>query len=176
MDWNPDNARDVANRLQIEVAAGPDGLEQFAPESFDAISMFHVLEHEQQPLDLLRRIHRILKPGGRLLVGVPNGNSAARHLFGRHWMGYDFSRHRQVFSPRSLAATLHAGGFHTDRIQGRLEDEVIDAEGSAKLFLSSHGVRSPLLAIVIALGALSLLAVPRLLGQYSAMYSFAHKR
>jgi SAM-dependent methyltransferase len=157
------------------VAAGPAGLETFAPESFDAISMFHVLEHEQQPLDLLRRVHRILKPGGRLLVGVPNAASLARRLFGRHWMGYDFSRHRQVFTPRSLQATLSAAGFESDRLQGRLEDEIIDAEGSAKLLLGSHNIRSPALAIAIALAALSLMAIPRLFGQYSIMYSFAHK-
>jgi SAM-dependent methyltransferase len=176
MDWNAENARAVADRLQVSVAAGADGLASFDAESFDAVSMFHVLEHEQQPLDLLRSVHRLLKPGGRLLVGVPNSNSTARHLFGRHWTGYDFSRHRHVFSPRSLEAALRVSGFFSERSSTRFSDELLDLEGSARLMLRSRGSSSSLLLAAITLCAAVLVCVPRLFGQNSVMYAYARKR
>ncbi len=176
MDWNPENARAVADRLQVIVAAGPDGLASFDASSFDAVSMFHVLEHEQQPLGLLRQVHRVLKPGGRLVVGVPNSNSVARRLFGRHWIGYDFSRHRQVFSPRSLEAALLASGLRSERMSGRLSDELLDLHRSAQLLLRSRGLSNPLLVAAVTLGALALTVAPRLFGQNSVMYAYARKQ
>jgi SAM-dependent methyltransferase len=175
MDWNPDNARAVSARLNIDVAAGPAGLALLDAESFDAISMFHVLEHEQQPLDLLRQVHRLLKPGGRLLIGVPRADSAARRLFGRHWSGYDFARHRQVFSARSLEAALRTTGFEAERLSGRFSDEMIDVYSSTALLLRSRSLAHPLLVAAVALSAAALIGVPRMLGRNSVMYAYARK-
>ena len=176
MDWNAENARAVATRLNIEVAAGPEGLASLEAESFDSISMFHVLEHEQQPLDLLHRVQRLLKPGGRLLVAVPRADSAARALFGRHWSGYDFARHRQVFSARSLERALLQTGFELERLTGRFSDELIDVYRSAQLFLRSRRIANPALVAATALAAAALLGLPRLLGGNSVMYAYARRQ
>ena len=176
MDWNAENARAVAERLGIPVVAGPEGLRTLAPNSFDAASLFHVLEHEQQPLELLSQVHRLLKPGARLLVGVPNWASAARRLFGRNWMGYDFPRHRQVFTPGSLSAALDRTGFRVDRLTGRLSDELIDLQRSSRMMLREHGIRPPILVAVTAIGAAMLVIVPRLFGQQSVIYAYARRQ
>jgi SAM-dependent methyltransferase len=176
MDWNADNARVVADRLGIPVAAGPEALSALDASSYEAASMFHVLEHEQRPLDLLAQVHRLLKPGGRLVVGVPNGASTARRLFGRHWAGYDFPRHRQVFTPHSLEAALLAAGFRNERLRGRLSDELIDLHRSAQLLVRSRSRLQPLLVAAAMTGAAALVAVPRLFGKYSVMYAYARKR
>lgn len=53
--------------------------EEFCPtQRFDTIIMEHILEHVENPVDLLRRGKEWLAPGGRLLAGVPNGNSFHR--------------------------------------------------------------------------------------------------
>jgi SAM-dependent methyltransferase len=176
MDWNADNARDVADRLGIPVAAGPDALTALATSSYDAACMFHVLEHEQRPLDLLSQVHRLLKPGARLVVGVPNGASSARRLFGRHWAGYDFPRHRQVFTRHSLEAALLTAGFRNERLSGRLSDELIDLHRSAELLVRNRGRLRPLLVAAATMGAAALAAVPRLFGKYAVMYAYARKR
>lgn len=53
--------------------------EDFEPEwKFSSIIMEHILEHVENPVDLIRRAKTWLEPGGRLLLGVPNGNSFHR--------------------------------------------------------------------------------------------------
>jgi SAM-dependent methyltransferase len=175
MDWNADNARDVAERLGIPVAAGPQALTSLAASCYEAASLFHVLEHEQRPLELLAQVHRLLKPGGRLVVAVPNGASAARALFGRHWAGYDFARHRQVFTPHSLTVALGRTRFSVERIEGRLFDELIDIHRSADLLVPRSSRLRPLIVAMVTIGATSIAAVPRLFGAYSVMYAYARK-
>src|SRR5579872_4715256 len=48
----------------------------FAPESFDVVTCFHVFEHLYQPLEVLERVTRWLKPGGIFYLMVPNIDSA----------------------------------------------------------------------------------------------------
>lgn len=53
--------------------------EEFEPKQrFDSIIMDHVLEHVEHPVELLARVKDWLNPGGRLFLGVPNGNSIHR--------------------------------------------------------------------------------------------------
>jgi ubiquinone/menaquinone biosynthesis C-methylase UbiE len=65
----------------IEVARAKFGVEllhgelqslALPPESFDNITMFHVLEHVQAPVALLRRCRTLLRPGGAIILAVPN--------------------------------------------------------------------------------------------------------
>ena len=57
-----------------------------ADRSFDAIVLTEVLEHVREPADLLEELHRLLRPGGRLLVTVP-------FAFQLHEMPFDFFRY-----------------------------------------------------------------------------------
>lgn len=51
-----------------------------AGESFDAVSMFHVIEHVEDPVALIRAARRLLKPGGLLLGAVPDNEGPVRHF------------------------------------------------------------------------------------------------
>jgi len=176
MDWNAGNADVVAGRLGIPVVAGPKGLDGLAAGSFDAVSLFHVLEHEQQPLLLLEQVHRLLKRNGRVLIGVPSGGSTASRLFGRHWMGYDFPRHRQVFTPRSLTDALVRKGFVLERMTGRFSDEMLDVYRSSALMLADRGVRSRLAVAGTAVCMAAIVIVARLFGRPSVIYAYARKQ
>jgi SAM-dependent methyltransferase len=176
MDWNADNARAVAGRLHLQVVGGPGALSELVPESFDAVSMFHVLEHEQRPLELLGHARRLLVPQGRLLIAVPNGASVARRLFGRFWLGYDLPRHRLVFTPRSLRRCLEAAGFELERLSGRFSDQALDVLGSARLWCQGHNIQSRIVPAVIAGVLLPTLTLCRIVGLGSVMYGYARKR
>src|SRR5205823_10757107 len=79
--------------------------------SFDVITMWHSLEHVHHPMKILREAHRLLVPGGRLLVAVPNIDSLPFRWFGSAWYGLDLPRHLTHFAPWTLHLMLERAGF-----------------------------------------------------------------
>jgi SAM-dependent methyltransferase len=176
MDWNADAAARVADRLGVEVVGGPGALHGLVDGSFEAASLFHVLEHEQEPLALLAEVHRVLAPGGRLLVGVPNGASASRRLFGRFWIGFDLPRHRWTFTPQSLHEVFRRSGFSVERRTGRLSDDLLALDGSLRLLFRGRGVGARALRALLTLALAGPLTVASLLGIGATVYFYGRKR
>lgn len=81
------------------------------PASYDAVCLFHLLEHVRDPGALIRAIHRALVPGGCVLLRVPNRHSWQGRLFGRHWKGLELPRHLTLFEPKALQQMLRDAGF-----------------------------------------------------------------
>jgi len=104
-----DAARIAADASGADVRVG--GLEAFPAEPvFDLVVMFHVLEHLAEPMAALVAAAERLRPGGVLLLGLPNIASWQSRATGRHWMHLDVPRHLVHFSPRTIAlAARHAG-------------------------------------------------------------------
>ena len=96
--------RAVVETARIESA----GVE---PASLDAVVLWHVLEHVEDPAAALRRVGEWLRPGGGLLVGVPNLASLQSRLGGERWFHLDLARHRTHFTPVGLRALLERTGF-----------------------------------------------------------------
>ncbi|HWC28004.1 MAG TPA: class I SAM-dependent methyltransferase [Solirubrobacteraceae bacterium] len=74
--------------------------------SLDAATLWHVLEHLDEPAPALARIAAWLRPGGLLLVGVPNLASAQALIGGARWYHLDVPRHRTHFTVAGLHALL----------------------------------------------------------------------
>ncbi|HLY11277.1 MAG TPA: class I SAM-dependent methyltransferase [Planctomycetota bacterium] len=85
---------------------------------FDCVTLMAILEHVTDPYKVLREVHRVLKPGGTLIVSVPNVASFSnrfRVLFGRCPVtsldpGWD-GGHLHYFTPRDLKRLLGEIGF-----------------------------------------------------------------
>ncbi len=91
-----------------------EGLERF-PESFiDAVVARSYLEHELHPLEVLREIFRVLKPGGIAVVKVPNYACWNRVFMGKKWCGFRYPDHLNYFTPRSLTRFAVLSGFSID--------------------------------------------------------------
>src|SRR5712692_6314519 len=83
----------------------------FPAESFGAITLFHVLEHVPHPAGYLAAARRLLVPGGKLYVQVPNAASWQFLLLGKRWSGIDIPRHLIHFRARDLEGLLEDCGF-----------------------------------------------------------------
>ena len=92
----------------------------FPTSSFDAITMWHVIEHFPDPYRALRKVYGLLRPGGRLVVGTPNWDCLEARLFRRFWAGFDAPRHLIVFSTKSLCRALKDAGFEVSGVRPSL--------------------------------------------------------
>ena len=75
-------------------------------ESFDAITMWHVLEHVHELHEYIKRLKELLKPGGKLFIAVPNYTSYDEKVYKEFWAAYDVPRHLYHFSPASMHTLL----------------------------------------------------------------------
>ena len=66
---------------------------KYPKEFFDIITINHVLEHLDDPNKNIKEVYRILKKGGKFIIGIPNSNSLAYKLFGKNWHQLDIPRH-----------------------------------------------------------------------------------
>ena len=82
-----------------------------APGSLDAAALWHVLEHLDDPGAALERIAGWLRPGGLLIVGVPNLASIQARAGGARWYHLDVPRHRTHFTVKGLHALLRRHGL-----------------------------------------------------------------
>jgi 2-polyprenyl-3-methyl-5-hydroxy-6-metoxy-1,4-benzoquinol methylase len=108
------SAAAVARANGVPVINEPLEKAPLAPESFDAVTMNHVIEHVHDPIEALRISHRLLKPGGILWIATPNLASRGHALFGRDWIGLDPPRHLVLFTRRSLARAVAGTGFELE--------------------------------------------------------------
>ncbi|HEX8404940.1 MAG TPA: class I SAM-dependent methyltransferase [Duganella sp.] len=97
-------------------ASAMDGLAQFDDNYFDVIIMASFLEHDINPLTVLERSAARLKPGGSILVKVPNYNCFNRYVRGRRWCGFRWPDHVNYFTPETLKATAELAGLRTVRM------------------------------------------------------------
>lgn len=116
-NWNaiglePDpDAREVALRDFAVESLPIEELQKLEPAQFDAITMWHVLEHVHDLDGYMKKLHELMKPDARLLIAVPNYTSWDARKYGSAWAAYDVPRHLYHFSPQSMHKLLELNGF-----------------------------------------------------------------
>ncbi|CAN5506123.1 class I SAM-dependent methyltransferase [soil metagenome] len=85
--------------------------EKFGVSSFDAVTMWHTLEHFRAPREILENVSELLAPDGVLLVAVPDARGFQAKTFGKYWLHLDVPRHLFHFDFHSLKLLLAQTGF-----------------------------------------------------------------
>jgi SAM-dependent methyltransferase len=80
-------------------------------ESYDAITLWHVLEHVHDLHPYLERLKTLIKKGGRIFIAVPNYTSYDATVYGAAWAAYDVPRHLYHFSPDAMEGLLNLHGL-----------------------------------------------------------------
>jgi 2-polyprenyl-3-methyl-5-hydroxy-6-metoxy-1,4-benzoquinol methylase len=79
-----------------------DSLNSLENNSFDVITMWHVLEHVPNLEEYITELKRLLKPSGTIIIAVPNFKSFDANFYGKFWAAYDVPRHIWHFSKTSI--------------------------------------------------------------------------
>lgn len=90
---------------------------QLEKNSFDAITLWHVLEHVHDLHDYMEQLKAILKPAGRIFIAVPNYTSYDAAVYKGYWAAYDVPRHLYHFSPASMKQLLKLHGLQHHDIE-----------------------------------------------------------
>lgn len=80
-------------------------------ESFDAITLWHVLEHVHDLHNYIEQLKKVLKRDGKLFIAVPNYTSGDESVYKEHWAAYDVPRHLYHFSPASMKVLMEKYGL-----------------------------------------------------------------
>lgn len=100
----------IDSRILVRIA--PSLADAAYPDQhFDEIILWHVLEHVTNPREVLREVHRLLKPNGTLIVAVPNFSSWQARWAGSAWFHLDIPRHLFHFPLAGLQRLLMDIGF-----------------------------------------------------------------
>ena len=83
----------------------------FEKNYFDLVTLWHSLEHVEDPLGYLIKAKRVLRTGGTLLLEIPNFQSWQARFFKDDWFNLDVPRHLFHFSPKSINIILKEAGF-----------------------------------------------------------------
>jgi SAM-dependent methyltransferase len=106
-----ENARKVAkDSFHCELKSTGE-LFHLLENSFDVITLWHVLEHVHDLHSYLQQFKRLLKEDGRLVIAVPNYTSFDASFYQEFWAAYDVPRHLYHFSPLSMKLLMDKSGM-----------------------------------------------------------------
>jgi len=98
------------NLFAINLKPTPE-LYQLPHGSYDAITLWHVLEHVEPLQDYVAQLKKLLTPNGRIFIAVPNYTSLDADVYGNRWAAYDVPRHLYHFTPRSIEVLVEKHGM-----------------------------------------------------------------
>lgn len=116
--WHVSGIEPSERAKSIAIAKGvafSDSTQTFPDHSFDAITMWHVLEHVPDPSAQLGELKRLLKPDGVILIAVPNFKSEDAKMYGQHWAAFDVPRHLWHFSRTAIDTLASQNGLRLEK-------------------------------------------------------------
>lgn len=157
------DARSIANHKVDNSVYDVDRLETFESNSFDIITLWHVLEHLPNLESHIVTFKRLLKPNGKLIIAVPNFKSFDAQHYKEFWAAYDVPRHLWHFSKESVSKIASKENLAVEKILPMKFDAFYVSLLSEKY---KNGFMNPLKAFWI--GLKSNLKAKRS-GEYSSM-------
>ena len=110
IEINEKARQSAIDSFAVEVT-GPGEISSLETGSFDCITMWHVLEHFQNPFMYLSEVSRLLKADGACIIALPNCSSYDAEHYGKFWAAFDVPRHLWHFSPFNFQLFAQKSGF-----------------------------------------------------------------
>ncbi|MGY8814402.1 MAG: class I SAM-dependent methyltransferase [Gammaproteobacteria bacterium] len=112
-----DNIDRVADRYGYKVLVGLFDPNNYEADYFDYVSMSQVIEHVTDPIETLRGIAHVLKPGGKAVISTPNAYGWGASLFGKRWINWHAPYHQNYFSEKSMDIAVCDSGLKVKSVQ-----------------------------------------------------------
>jgi SAM-dependent methyltransferase len=100
----------------LDIRAGQLFEAGFSDAMFDFVRSNHSFEHMPNPGEVLNEMHRIMKPDGKLFIGIPNVAGFWARLFGVYWWNLGLPVHVHNYTPTAAQILLERHGFRVERI------------------------------------------------------------
>ncbi|WP_037318239.1 class I SAM-dependent methyltransferase [Salegentibacter sp. Hel_I_6] len=113
-NWNVEGVEPNEQARKLAAEKGiklQQDLSSFEEDSFDVISMWHVLEHVPNLEVQLKELHRLLKPNGVAVIAVPNFKSFDAEYYKEYWAAYDVPRHLWHFTQDGISKLFKENNF-----------------------------------------------------------------
>ena len=110
VEKNPQAREFAKEHFGLEVKP-ESALQEFAPGSFDVITLWHVMEHLEHLNETWEMLRELLTEKGMLIVAVPNCSSYDAGRYGEYWAAYDVPRHLWHFTPVTIQQLASRHGF-----------------------------------------------------------------
>jgi len=95
----------------------PDKISSIGSESFDCITLWHVLEHFHDPFSYVSEIIRLMKPGAVCVIALPNCSSYDAEYFNSFWAAWDVPRHLWHFNPETFRLFCEKSGLSLEELK-----------------------------------------------------------
>ena len=109
-----EGARSVAQKQYGLQLQGVESFYQFGAGTFDAITLWHVLEHVHDLHPYVQQLKNIIKNTGKIFIAVPNYTSTDAAVYKEFWAAYDVPRHLYHFSPRAINVLMEKNGLNVE--------------------------------------------------------------
>jgi 2-polyprenyl-3-methyl-5-hydroxy-6-metoxy-1,4-benzoquinol methylase len=112
-----DAARKKATELYNITPLASHEIFSMPHNTYDAITMWHVLEHVHQLHEYIAQLKNMLTANGRIFIAVPNFTSYDARYYAAYWAAYDVPRHLYHFSPASMKNLVEQNGLTIKKIK-----------------------------------------------------------
>lgn len=106
----------ASDHFGLEVLS-PSSINGIERKSLDCITLWHVLEHFNDPSEYMKNISELLRPEGRCVIALPNCSSYDATHYRKYWAAWDVPRHLWHFTPETFRLFCEKSGFELNLIR-----------------------------------------------------------
>lgn len=116
LELNEQTASRGRELWKLPIRAGTLSSQDAAGSVYDVVTFWQAFEHMHRPREVLETVRTLLRPGGLLVIAVPNFSSLQSVVFRSRWYHLDVPRHLFHYDPENLAAFVTRQGFRVERV------------------------------------------------------------
>ncbi|MBL7864396.1 MAG: class I SAM-dependent methyltransferase [Cyclobacteriaceae bacterium] len=131
---------ETGRKANLDIHEGDLLSTSYSSDYFDYIRLNHAFEHIPDPAEVLTEIRRILKPGGKVFIGVPNVASFNAKVFRQYWYYLGAPVHTFNYSHRTLPMLAKKLGFKNVRVL--FNSNFKGVLGSIQIYLNRNNGRT----------------------------------